>query len=189
VDQEAREKFSNAGLADAGQQIRQFEQRGIAGRKSTERALHAESHLLEAIEGQVLERLARRVPRLGLLAPENVDQQIYRAWPFQIAEERRQPHEPKRGLIFIGESKGFADGPVDGVDQRTRIAVRELDMNRSRSSLRSEEFGQKTRHVGRDGGHGRRFSRMGRAVQRCAPRARIVPCHDSPPLRPLPSSR
>src|SRR5580692_6832785 len=80
--QETPEELSNAGLADAGEEVRELEQSGVARRKPVERALDPESHLLETVESQVLECLACGMARFGLLAAENVDEEIDSARPF-----------------------------------------------------------------------------------------------------------
>src|SRR5579883_3030433 len=101
VLEEAAEELQHAALRDVREQVRQLREREVARRQALERALHAERDLLEAVVREVFERDARGVTRFGLLGAENVDEEVHRLRPFELAEHRRDPHQAERALVLV----------------------------------------------------------------------------------------
>ncbi len=101
----ARSLFT-PGLGHLGQQVRKLGQRRTAAGQALERALDAEGDLLEAIEREARQRLARRVPRLGLVAAQDVDEQIDHLRPLQLAQHLGQADQAQRALVLVERVEG-----------------------------------------------------------------------------------
>ena len=103
--EEAAEQLCAARLADLGEEERQLgERRAVLG-EALERALDAEGNLLEAIEREALEGLARRDPRLGRRTAEDVDEEVDGLRALEVTEEERETDELDARLVLVFEGK------------------------------------------------------------------------------------
>jgi hypothetical protein len=125
------------------EEVRQLGERRVSLRQSLQCALDAESHLLEPIEGQAGEGLPRRVTHLGLIAAEDVDEQIDHPSAFHLSEQVCDAHETQSALSFIVQSECLACGALDQRLDAGSIGVDELVVSIARSALRVEERRQR----------------------------------------------
>lgn len=139
--EEPCEELRDPGLRHLGEQIGQLGERGAPVRQALERALDTERHLLEAIERQTLERLAGGVPRLRLVAAEDVHQQVHDPRPLHLAEQRRRAAQAQGGLVLVDlvEHQRLADGALEQRQEDFRIGVDELVVCRHDGTFGIEE--------------------------------------------------
>ncbi len=101
-----------------------------------ERPLDAQRHLLESVEREAGERLARGPPGLRVLAPEDVDEQIDDARAFELAEELRETSEAKRRFVLVFEGQRVAARLLEGRDHPCRVLLDQLVVRVARRALR-----------------------------------------------------
>jgi hypothetical protein len=127
MGEEAGDELIDPRLGDLGKQIRKLGERRVTLGQTCETSLDAERHLLEAIERQPGERLARRASGLGLFAAEDVDEQVDHPWPLHLSQNLGQALETKRHFVPI-------------VIEGDRIAVCPLECGNDAPGILAREF-------------------------------------------------
>src|SRR5260370_562702 len=108
--QETTQQLGDTRLRDLHKQVRQLADCRASSRQTFQRAFDTEGDFFETFEGKRGQRLAGRMPCLGLIGAQNIDEQIHYAWPLHLSQHPRDPDKAHRRFVFLRylESKRLA---------------------------------------------------------------------------------